>query len=53
MYGLAQAAAGRGNLVEAKQLGAESLALFQHIKNEHADEVGEWLSSITEQASIN
>lgn len=48
LFGLAQAAWGKGNLANAKKLGAESLALFQRIKNEHADEVSEWLSSLSD-----
>lgn len=47
LFGLAQAALGQGNLTSAKKLGAESLALFQRIQNEHADEVGEWVSSLS------
>ena len=46
LFGLAQAAAGQGHLDKARKFGNESLALFQRIANEHADEVGEWLSSL-------
>lgn len=49
LFGLAQAAAGQGNLTKAKELGTESLALLQRIQNENADEVGEWLSALLDE----
>ncbi len=45
LYGLARAAAARGDHAEARRLGEESLALFKHMGHEKGNQVEQWLAS--------
>ena len=46
MYGLARAAAARGNLTEARQKGQESLALFESMGHRQTEAARTWLSNL-------
>jgi hypothetical protein len=45
LYGLARAAAARGDHAEARRLGEESLVLFKHMGHEKGNQVEQWLAS--------
>jgi transcriptional regulator with XRE-family HTH domain len=55
LYGLAQAAAGRGDVVEAKRCGLEGLTIFEVLDHAKASEVKEWLDALpmTNQVDIS
>ena len=44
LHGLARVASARGDHVEARRLGEESLALFKHIGHEKGNQVEQWLA---------
>ncbi len=49
-YGLAQIAALRGDISEARRLGTASMKTFEDLGHSKADEVSNWLQSLTEKA---
>ena len=50
-YGLARALAARGNLSEARKVGAESAAMFEAMQHRKAQEVRLWVEDLSDALS--
>ena len=51
-HGLAQIAALRGDITEAHRLGTNSMKAFAALGHSKADEISEWLQSLTQQGNV-